>query len=164
MGKAESSFESIENNVILEKAIEIACRAHKGQRDKAGAPYILHPLRVMLQLDSIEERIVAVLHDVMEDGPAEAVQEIKNLLPQRLFEALLAVTKQDDEHGPEGYAHFIERAMHNSIARRVKIADLRDNLDITRLDAISEKDSDRLNRYLRSLRRLQALEEEHEQA
>ena len=54
--------------------------------------------------------------------------------------------------------------MHDSIARRVKIADLRDNLDITRLDAISEKDSDRLNRYLRSLRRLQALEEEHEQA
>ena len=81
MGKAESSFESIENNVILEKAIEIACRAHQGQRDKAGAPYILHPLRVMLQLDSIEERIVAVLHDVMEDGPAESVQEIKNLLP-----------------------------------------------------------------------------------
>ena len=53
MGKAESSFESIENDVILEKAIEIACRAHKGQRDKAGAPYILHPLRVMLQLDRL---------------------------------------------------------------------------------------------------------------
>jgi len=145
-------------NTILEKAIAIAAKAHAGQRDKAGSPYILHPLRVMMKLDATEEKIVAVLHDVLEDGTPEYAEEVRALLPDTLFDALLCVTKQDDEHGPEGYTRFIDRASGNPLARRVKIADLEDNLTITRLSTVDTGDVERLQRYLRSLQMLKAQE------
>jgi (p)ppGpp synthase/HD superfamily hydrolase len=143
---------------ILEQAISIAVRAHKGQVDKAGQPYILHPLRVMMRLDFPEERIVAVLHDVIEDGAPEFAEEVRRLLPPRLLEALLAVTKREDEHGPEGYARFVERAGRDPLARRVKIADLKDNLDVKRLSDIEKGDIERLQRYLGALNKLKTLE------
>lgn len=148
--------ETTEN--LLERAIELAVRAHKGQVDKAGQPYILHPLRVMLRLDSTEERIIAILHDVIEDGKAEYKAEARALLPPELLEALLCVTKREDEHGDEGYGRFVERAARDPLARRVKIADLEDNLDVTRLSSITAKDTERLNRYLAALGKLKGLE------
>jgi (p)ppGpp synthase/HD superfamily hydrolase len=111
----------------------------------------------MLRLVSTEERIVAVLHDVIEDVP-EYKAEVSQLLSPRLLEALLAVTKQEDEHGAEGYSRFVERAARDPLARRVKIADLEDNLDITRLPLIAAKGVERLNRYLTALGLLRALE------
>jgi (p)ppGpp synthase/HD superfamily hydrolase len=135
---------------ILEKAIDLAVRAHSGQIDKAGQPYILHPLRVMLKLKGLEEQIVAVLHDVLEDCAADFQNEVRTLLSEDLLAALLAITKQADEHGDDGYARFIARAAQNRIGRKVKMADLEDNLNVMRLAQLETKDIVRLNRYLRS--------------
>ena len=154
-GAVESSGTgAVGDSDLLENAIGIAVRAHAGKKDKAGQPYILHPLRVMLSLDTVEERIVAVLHDVLEDGPADIAGEARRLLPDHLLKALCAVTKTADEEGPENYGRFIERAAADPLARRVKIADLRDNLDVTRLSAIGPSDAARLERYLSALERL----------
>ena len=142
------------DSALLERAVGIAVRAHIGQTDKSGQPYILHPLRVMLSLETVDERIVAVLHEVLEDGPTDIADEARRLLPKRLLEALSAVTKQADEEGPENYGRFIERAAADPLARRVKIADLKDNLDVTRLSVIGPADVERLKRYLRALERL----------
>ena len=111
----------------LERAIEIAVTAHRGQVDKSGAPYILHPLRVMLSLKTEEERIVAVLHDVVEDCEEWPLERLRGEgLPERLATALESVTRNDGET----YTEFIERSKTNAIGRRVKTADLRDNMDL----------------------------------
>ena len=149
---------AVGDSAMLEKAIAIAVRAHAGKKDKAGQPYVLHPLRVMLSLETLEERIVAVLHDVLEDGSPDIADEARRLLPERLLKALNAVTKTADEKGPENYGRFIERAAADPLARRVKIADLKDNLDVTRLSTIGLADVERLNRYLKALDRLRKSE------
>jgi (p)ppGpp synthase/HD superfamily hydrolase len=143
----------------LERAIALAVETHSGQVDKAGEPYILHPLRVMFSLSSKDERIVGVLHDVVEDGDVSFEDLIKMGFPPFVIDALKAVTKHPVEEGSdEGYQAFVERAGANPIARQVKIADLLDNLDVTRLGAISEKDSRRMSKYLRALGYLEKLE------
>ncbi len=149
---------AVGDSAMLGKAIAIAVRAHAGKEDKAGQPYILHPLRVMLSLETVEERIVAVLHDVLEDGSPDIADEARRLLPERLLKALNAVTKKADEAGPANYGRFIERAAADPLARRVKIADLKDNLDVTRLSAIGSEDAARLERYLLALARLRKSE------
>jgi len=137
---------------LLEKAIAIAVDAHAGKKDKAGQPYILHPLRVMFRVETEDERIVAVLHDVVEDHgdvwPRGRLR--KNGFPPYILAALQCVTKRKREP----YEKFIERAASNPIALNVKLADLEDNLDVRRLHEVTEKDRDRLNRYLVSFRRL----------
>ena len=135
----------------LERAIEIAVTAHRGQTDKSGAPYILHPLRVMLSLESEEERIVAVLHDVVEDSEDWPLDRLlAEGLPEGLAAALESVTRNDDET----YMEFIERSKTNAIGRRVKAADLRDNMDLSRIDSPTEKDHRRTEKYRRALARL----------
>lgn len=132
----------------LEKAIAIAAEAHEGQTDKANAPYILHPLRVMLNLESTEDRIAGVLHDVVEDshwtfdGLAEAG------FSNAVIDALKSVTKLDGEV----YEDFVRRASKNAIGRRVKLADLNDNSDLSRIENPSEKDYKRLEKYKRAIR------------
>ena len=146
----------------LEKAIKIAVEAHTGQVDKGGNPYILHPLRVMLSLDSEEERIVGVLHDVVEDCKGWTWERLKEQgCSDEIIEALKSVSKTPQEEAeyqslPEDkklghYLEFIQRAKANEIGRRVKKADIRDNLDISRIDDISERDINRLNRYKKAL-------------
>ena len=136
----------------LERAIEIAVLAHKGQTDKGGNPYILHPLRVMMALDSETEQIVGVLHDVVEDSDW-TFEDLENEgFSPDVLEALKSVTKNGDEHGTdEGYFRFVERAKQNPIGRRVKIADLQDNMDVSRLPEVDEKTKKRLEKYERSL-------------
>jgi (p)ppGpp synthase/HD superfamily hydrolase len=130
----------------LEKAIEIAVSAHKGQLDKAGQPYILHPLRVMLQMDMEVERIVAVLHHVIEDATEDwNFQRLKEAgFGEEVIEALRFLTK-DDNHVP--YMDYVKRIRENEIARKVKLADLRDNMTLWRLPSISEKDIARICKY-----------------
>lgn len=142
----------------LERAIALAVERHSGQKDKAGEPYILHPLRVMFSLSSVDERIVGVLHDVVEDSDT-SFEDLKKMgFSPTVIDALDAVTKRPDEEGSdEGYQAFVERAGANPIARKVKMADLLDNLDVTRLGEISEKDSQRISKYLRALRYLEKL-------
>lgn len=145
----------------LERAIAIAVEIHSGQTDKAGQPYILHPLRVMFSLSSEDERIVGVLHDVVEDGELTFQDLEAEGFSDRVIDGLMAVTKQPDEEGSdEGYQAFARRAGADPVGRRVKIADLLDNLDVTRLNRITEKDSKRMSRYLNALQTLRALEKQ----
>jgi len=142
----------------LETAIAIAVEAHRGQTDKAGQPYILHPLRVMFNLDAEEERIVAVMHDVVEDSELTLDDLRARGFSKEVLEALEAVTRRPGESGDAGYAAFVERAAGNPIGRRVKIADLLDNMDLTRLAELGESDMRRLDKYLKALRFLEKLE------
>ena len=139
----------------LERAIEIAVLAHKGTSDKAGAPYVLHPLRLMFAVDNAEAKIVAVLHDVVEDSKPPQRWGIEELREEgfsaTVLEALDCVTARPDE----SYDDFIERILPNPIARQVKIADVSDNMNIARLGPeLTDKDVARLRKYRRALARL----------
>ena len=137
----------------LERAIEIAVSAHKGVKDKGGNPYILHPLRVMLSLNSKEEKIVGVLHDVVEDAEDWTFEKLQDEgFSTQILEGLQSVTKTSED---ENYDEFVQRALANAIGRQVKIADIKDNLDVTRLDILTEKDMKRLQSYKKSLKILQ---------
>lgn len=139
----------------LERAIAIAAQAHAGQVDKAGAPYVLHPLRMMLQLASNDERIVAVLHDVCEDCPGWSFERLRDegFAPQ-VIAALDAVTRRDDET----YEDFVRRAAADPIGRSVKLVDLRDNSDLSRIAAPTERDFERLEKYRRAIMIIERLE------
>jgi (p)ppGpp synthase/HD superfamily hydrolase len=132
----------------LERAIAIAAEAHAGQVDKAGAPYVLHPLRMMLRASSNDERIVAVLHDVCEDCPGWTFDRLRSEgFSDRILEALRSVTKRDGED----YEAFVRRAAANPIGRSVKLADLQDNCDLSRIAAPSERDLQRIEKYRRAI-------------
>jgi (p)ppGpp synthase/HD superfamily hydrolase len=134
----------------LEDAIALAVEAHRGQRDKAGQTYILHPLRVMLRLETETERMVAVLHDVVEDSPW-TLERLRGLgYPEEVLGALDCLTKREGET----YEAFIERVRPHPLARRVKLADLEDNMDVRRLPAVTARDAERLARYRAAWARL----------
>lgn len=134
----------------LERAIEIATEAHRGQRDKAGNDYIGHPLRVMAAGKTTEEKIVGVLHDVVEDSNwTFNLLAIERFSPT-IIEALRCLT-----HDPrESYDRYIARVKGNPLAAAVKLNDLTDNMDIRRLPYLSDKDVKRLKRYLRAYKQL----------
>ncbi len=127
----------------LERAVTIAAEAHAGQVDKAGAPYLLHPLRLMLQMEGPEERIVAVLHDVVEDSDWSLVRLVEEGFSKVVIEAIDSVTRRPGED----YEKFILRTSRNLIGRRVKLADLRDNCNLSRIGKPSENDFRRIDRY-----------------
>ncbi len=130
----------------LEEAIILAAQAHKGQRDKYGSPYILHPLRVMARVKTEAEMTVAVLHDTVEDSEwtLDALREAG--FSDAIVEAVDCLTKRDGE----SYDSLIERARRNPLARRVKIADLEDNMDVRRIPEVTAKDAERLAKYRRA--------------
>ena len=139
----------------IERAIAIAAEAHAGQVDKAGAPYVLHPLRIMLSLSTVEERIVGVLHDVCEDCPGWTFDRLREEgFSGQVIEALGTVTKRDGEN----YEDFVMRAAANPIGRRVKLADLRDNSDLTRIAQPTARDHERIARYQRAIAAIEALD------
>lgn len=131
---------------MLEDAILLAVQSHRGARDKAGQPYILHPLRMMLRLDTDEERMAAVLHDVVEDTGVTLADLREAGYPEAVVEAVDHLTAR----GGETYEEFIRRAARNPIARKVKLADLEDNMDVRRLGPLTPKDLERLERYRQS--------------
>jgi len=136
----------------LEEAIRIAVEAHRGQKDRAGAPYVLHPLRTMLRVRTDAERMAAVLHDVVEDTAWTLDDLQARGFPAEVLDAVDALTRRPGED----YDASVERAAAHPVARRVKRADLEDNLDLRRLDAVTADDVERLGRYLRAWRRLSA--------
>jgi (p)ppGpp synthase/HD superfamily hydrolase len=139
----------------LDDAILIAAQAHRGQKDKAGAPYILHPLRLMLRVQSDDERMAAVLHDVVEDSSYTLADLQQAGFPASVIKAVECLTRKHEE----SYEDFIERVRLNPLARRVKLADLQDNLDIRRLPDLQDKDIERLRKYRQAWSRL--MEAEH---
>ncbi|EUB83331.1 HD domain-containing protein [Pseudomonas sp. GM30] len=134
----------------LERAIAIAATAHAGQVDKGGAPYILHPLKVMLRMSSLEERIVAVLHDVVEDCGISLDDLRKEGFSEEVLSAIESVTKMPGE----SYEDFVERAAQNPIGRVVKLADLEENSDLSRITSPSWEDLERVEKYRRAIGRL----------
>ena len=135
----------------LQRAIEIATEAHQGQFDKAGRDYIGHPLRVMEMGKTEEEKIVGVLHDVIEDTDWTFEKLAEEGFSDEVIAALRCVTKISEN---ENYDDFIDRVKKNPLAVAVKINDLTDNMDIRRLPYLSDKDVKRLKKYLKAYKRL----------
>ena len=138
---------------LVARADALAARIHAGQTDKGGHPYIEHPRRVAraVEAEGEEAVIAALLHDVVEDGGL-SVDELRAAgMPETSIAAIVAVTKQADEHGSdEGYRRFIERIATSGsrLAIVVKLADLADNADLTRLGrAPTPRDEARAAKY-----------------
>jgi GTP diphosphokinase / guanosine-3',5'-bis(diphosphate) 3'-diphosphatase len=131
----------------LHKAISIAVEGHGTDLDKAGVLYILHPLRVMMAVAGETEKIVAVLHDVVEDTDWTIEKIAEAGFPAAVVEALDALTKREGEE----YFAYVARAAVNPIARAVKIADLADNMDLTRLPVVTERDLTRTEKYRKAV-------------
>lgn len=127
----------------LNTAIELALAAHRQQVDKAGAPYILHPLRLMLRMETNEEMIVAVLHDVLEDSDTTRADLERLGFAEAILEALVALTHRDGQ----SYEEYIAAIKQVPLARRVKLADLEDNANILRLKDVTSASLEKLRKY-----------------
>lgn len=136
---------------LLEKAIQIAVTEHAGQVDKGGHPYILHPLSVMSKVKTIDEKIVAVLHDVIEDTNMTIEALHLSGFGEHILEALVALTKIDGE----AYNDFIKRLYSNKLALAVKIADIKENMDLTRIEHPTEEDFKRFLKYKKIIYRIE---------
>jgi (p)ppGpp synthase/HD superfamily hydrolase len=135
----------------LNRAIEIATKVHKRATDKFGAPYIKHVTRVMNMGQNDNEKIIGVLHDVIEDTQLTFEDLEKEGFSKEVIDALKCVTKISED---EDYAEFINRVKLNPLAVKVKLNDLTDNLDIKRMPEVLESDLKRLNKYLRAYNEL----------
>lgn len=128
---------------MLETAIQVAMKAHQGTTDKTGVPYILHPLRVMFSMATEEEMMIAVLHDVVEDS-AITLDDLRALgFSETVVQNIDHLSRRHDET----YQDFIRRIKPYPLAVRIKLADLRDNMDVRRLPTIHAEDFERLQRY-----------------
>ena len=134
----------------LERAIEIATEAHRGQFDKAGNNYIDHPLRVMSAGKTLNEKIVGVLHDVVEDTDWTFEDLKKEGFTDAMIEALRCLTKGENEP----YDDYISRVKTNKLAIAVKLNDLEDNMDVRRMPQMEPNDVDRFNKYLKAYQQL----------
>lgn len=136
---------------LIKKADAIAERFHAGQKDEAGADYISHPRRVAARCKTHAAKIVALLHDTLEDTEVTLSYLEEQGFSKEITDGVLSVTRQEGET----YDDFITRASKNVIGKEVKIADLQDNMDITRLSyPLKERDLERLNKYLLAYKRL----------
>lgn len=133
-------------NELYDLALRIAIRAHEGQKDKSEREYVMHPIRVAERCKAPRAKIVALLHDTIEDSDVTAEYLRSEGFPEEIISAVLSVTKQEGET----YDDFVDRAAANAIGREVKLADLEDNMDIRRLHKITDEDVARLRKYLRA--------------
>lgn len=131
---------------LLDKAALLCVNAHQGQRDMVGQPYFQHPMRVAMACNTSQEKIVALLHDVLEDTSTTPEDLLNMGFPEEIVDAVLSVTKI----AGEPYVEFVARAAQNSIGRIVKLHDLEDNLNIFRLNDLDDEMATRLNKYLRT--------------
>ena len=136
---------------ILSNAISLALKAHEGQVDKSGMPYAGHIMRVMAAGRTMDEKIVGVLHDVVEDTEWTFEALLDEGFPVHIVDALRCVTKLSDN---EPYGEFIERVMTNPLAAAVKINDLTDNMDVRRYKDLSDWDVKHLRKYLKAYQEL----------
>ena len=130
----------------IEEALRICYFYHRGQLDKAGDPYYLHPITVALRLEGEEERITALLHDTIEDTELELEDLRRFGFSENVIEAVRLLTRNGGD-----YLEYISRLKGNSLARAVKIEDLRHNLDLSRLAEITERDLRRAAKYRKAL-------------
>jgi (p)ppGpp synthase/HD superfamily hydrolase len=129
--------------ITLEQAIALASKAHEGQKDKTGAPYILHPLRLMLCMKTESAMIAAVMHDVVEDSS----WTLEQLRIEGFSDDMLAILDCLTHRSGESYEMFIDRVRKNPIACQVKIADLEDNMNVLRFSTLTAEDGQRIEKY-----------------
>jgi (p)ppGpp synthase/HD superfamily hydrolase len=129
---------------LLEKAIRVALQVHSGQQDRYGRPYILHPLYVMLQMDTETEMMAAVLHDVIEDSDTTLQDLRDDGFPEEVVEAVSLMTHDKEQ---QSYESYVRELRPHPVARKIKLADLRHNMDIRRMDRVRERDLARLEKY-----------------
>lgn len=143
------NFQAMTKEELLNKAIKIADKAHRGQTDKYDAPYIGHVMRVMDYGRTYDEKIVGVLHDVVEDCPEYNLEYLRTAgFPEYILFAIECISKINPE---EDYDEFLKRTEQSPLAVAVKLNDLRDNMDLRRFTRpIVEKDMKRLNKYLKA--------------
>ena len=130
-------------NEQFQIALELAVEKHKNQTDKAGNPYILHPLHVMENVNSKEGKIVAILHDIIEDTDITEDYLFKIGLSKRIVDAVVALTRSEDMD----YQEYIKNLSSNPLAKEGKLADLEHNMDLKRLPTLEEKDLERNRKY-----------------
>jgi (p)ppGpp synthase/HD superfamily hydrolase len=135
----------------LQRALEIAVEAHKNQKQKDGTPYALHPIRLSLSLTTEEQKIVALLHDVVEDTEWTFEDLEREGFSGTIMAALRLLTHNDGSP----YDEYVERLASNPLARAIKMADLTDNMDFKRIPEPTEKDFARFQKYHRAWKRLQ---------
>ena len=133
--------------MLEELAFEIAKTAHAGQTDKAGLDYILHPLQVAAEMATDEEKAVALLHDIIEDTDVTASELLAKGLPDNVVEAVKALTKKHNQN----YAAYLAGVKKNRLATAVKLADLKHNSDLSRLEKITQKDRERAEKYRKAI-------------
>lgn len=131
------------------KAINIAYNAHIGQEDKFGIPYIFHPFHLAEQMETEEECIVALLHDVVEDTNVTFI-DLEKEFSSTVMDALKLLTRDKSKD----YMEYIKKIKDNPLARKVKLADLHHNSDTTRLEKITEEDQKRNEKYLEAIKLL----------
>lgn len=134
----------------FERALQIATEVHQNQKDRSGAPYILHVMRVMLRGKNEEEKIVGLLHDVVEDTPLTIDDLRTEGFSDFILDAVQCLTRPESE----SYDDFIERIKANKLAINVKLNDLEDNMDLRRMSVVTDKDLPRINKYLRAYHEL----------
>ena len=128
------------------KAMKIAFDAHMGQVDKSGVPYILHPIHLAEQMETEEECIVALLHDTVEDTDI-TFEQLEKEFSKTVIDALKLLTHQKNVE----YMEYVKKIKDNPIARKVKLADLHHNSDITRLLEVNSKDIERVEKYKKAM-------------
>lgn len=133
---------------LLDKAALICVTKHSGQRDKVGAAYFQHPMRVAMKCATDKEKIVALLHDTIEDTDVTPEWLKEQGFSDEIVDAVLSVTRTPGED----YQEFVSRAKKNPIGRMVKIHDLEDNLNVFRLKEVSPQMAERFTKYLKALR------------
>lgn len=138
------------NRPTTEDAIALALEAHRGQTDRAGVAYIMHPLALMCQMHTDAERMVAVLHDAVEDSGLTLDDLRQRGYPDEVIAGVDALTHREGE----SYDAYVQRLKPNPIARKVKLADLTHNMDVRRHDVVSAYDCERLGRYLKAYKYL----------
>ncbi len=131
---------------LYDIALSIAIRAHEGQQDKSGRTYVMHPIRVAERCKDPRAKVVALLHDTIEDTEMTAEQLRSEGMPEEIVAAVLSLTRQTGED----YDEYVRRAAENAISREVKMADLEDNMDVRRLKTITDEDMERLRKYHRA--------------
>lgn len=136
---------------LTKKAMKLCFFAHREQRDKSGIPYVFHPIHLAEQMPDEESTVVALLHDVVEDTPYTWDDLAQMGFPQPVLEALKLMTY--DPSVP--YLDYVAGLKGNPVARRVKLADLRHNSDLSRLDLVQEKDRQRVQKYAAAIRLLE---------
>ena len=134
------------------KAMTLCFRAHRDQLDKSGMPYVFHPFHLAEQMQTEQTTIVALLHDVAEDSPITLAQIAQMGFGEAVMEALALLT-----HDPGvDYMDYVRAIRENPIAKAVKLADLRHNSDLSRLDTVDEKALERREKYLQAIAILEA--------